>query len=687
MKWIWLKKEQTNSFVEFERKFNYQGGQAELFISADYRYAAYVNGQIIPGNQYADLPNYKSVNGQNITAYLKEGENVLRILAWHMGEDGSICRAMKAGIAYQLFVDGKLAVESDKYTLSRPSVRYVKGDKITPQIAWGFHYNFKNKEKGWRKSKEVKMEVKETSRPIMQTKVGELCTPTVVAQGIFRYNKAFKKATSAAKMQNAWLSTLRFAEMTGLNRIKSATLNAPLTFAAKNGDGVFVIADMGRETCGHLGFTVTVEKPCKMLLGWGEHLADLRIRTERGGRNFGMEIALNAGENVFDDYLLRLGCRYVCLFVEAPTVTVSRLGIREVGYPFAFPKKDFGDRLLNAIYETGRRSLYLCAHDHYEDCPWREQALYGMDSRNQMLFGYGAFHEYAYPRASMCLFARCMQEDGFLTLCAPARSTITIPSFTAYWLIAIGENAQVDYDIDFVKEILPYAEKGLNALLARETADGISLLPETPYWNFHEWSDGLDGGTIFRDQPILPQGDANLTALTICAVNAIAFLERRAGDTKRSQELQDTARRLGACLEKYYDEERGVYASYVREGQKIGYHEYTQAVLLYSGAVPKDRIATLCNALKQPKAYELVPITLAGLPMKYDALVKYDGAIDFCVDDIVRIFGGMLFKGATSYWETENGEADFDDAGSLCHGWAAVACYVLDKYYQIKNRL
>lgn len=44
----------------------------------------------------------------------------------------------------------------------------------------------------------------------------------------------------------------------------------------------------------------------------------------------------------------------------------------------------------------------------------------------------------------------------------------------------------------------------------------------------------------------------------------------------------------------------------------------------------------------------------------------------------------MLFQGATSYWETSLGEADFDDTGSLCHGWSAVGCYVFDKYLQQK---
>jgi len=39
----------------------------------------------------------------------------------------------------------------------------------------------------------------------------------------------------------------------------------------------------------------------------------------------------------------------------------------------------------------------------------------------------------------------------------------------------------------------------------------------------------------------------------------------------------------------------------------------------------------------------------------------------------------MLDAGATSFWETELGECDFDRAGSLCHAWSSMPVY----YYSI----
>ncbi|MBR1677551.1 MAG: ROK family protein [Clostridia bacterium] len=43
------------------------------------------------------------------------------------------------------------------------------------------------------------------------------------------------------------------------------------------------------------------------------------------------------------------------------------------------------------------------------------------------------------------------------------------------------------------------------------------------------------------------------------------------------------------------------------------------------------------------------------------------------------IIGGKLYSGATTFWETEKGECDFDGAASLCHGWSAIPVYYLSE--------
>ena len=49
--------------------------------------------------------------------------------------------------------------------------------------------------------------------------------------------------------------------------------------------------------------------------------------------------------------------------------------------------------------------------------------------------------------------------------------------------------------------------------------------------------------------------------------------------------------------------------------------------------------------------------------------------LDCVLRDIDLTFSAMAQKDTTLY-ETECGANDFALAGSLCHGWAAVACYI-----------
>lgn len=680
MNWIWIEESDKNTFAEFKTYFNYEKGKSELRISSDYKYVAYINGRMVSNGQYADLPNYKCINSLDISSKLKKGENELFIIAWHMGEDCSVCRTMPAAVAFEVIVDGKIIAQSDKNTLARKSVNYLKSGLITGQLGYGFNYDFTSETNKWENAIEVKTGFVERDRPIKATNVGDFCFSKIIAQGVFDYREEFTDRAIAYQMQKAWLSSLRFKEMAGKGKIGNDIISQELCLKADGGRGLYFIFDMGKETCGHLGFSITVNSPCKMMVGWGEHLADMRVRTEVDGRAFVMSFNLKAGLNVFDDYLLRLGCRYLCFFVETNQVVLNRVGMREVVYPFSIIEKDFGDKLYNAIYAVGRRTLCLCAREHYEDGPWREQGLYGMDSRNQMLFGYGAFEEYEYARANLMLFAKGMREDGLVSITPPAESAnLTIPSYTAYWLMAIGENVERDYNESFVNEILPYAEKAINKLLQQESDCGMLLFEDLPYWNFHEWSDGLSGCPIKRSRILDKKYDAALTALSVIALRKMAYVYDKAGKCSRSKELLNISARIGARLDNFYDKTNGLYASYIKDGVKSGYHVFVQSLVLLTGCVPQNRIERICEVLKSPSEYGVVPATLGALQFKYDALIKYGNHKDFCLDEIVKIFGKMIFSGATSFWETEYGEADFDDAGGLCHGWSAVACWVLDE--------
>ncbi len=677
--YIWLDTQEKNTYAEFMDKFDFHGGKALLKITADYRYAAFVNGQLVGNAQYADIPEYKTFSEYDVTKYVKEGENVLLVKAFHMGEEYSVCRVMTPCVSYEIVADGARACASSKNTLCRKDCRYAAGDLFSRQAGDGYNYSFTAKENAWVPCTVVKPDFKEFPKPIKNTRLDSKKDCVVIAQGAYRLNGG---ETTAEKMQKAFLSTLPLHEMTGVRKLGATPF--PLSFRCKTeGDGLFILGDLGCECAGFPFFDIVCEEDAVAYLGWGEHLADLRPRVKIEYRNFAIEIQLKKGENHFADYLRRIGGRYLWLFIENKSAVLNAFGLTEELYPLQKPEKDFGDELLNKIYETGRRTLELCMHEHYEDCPWREQALYGMDSRNQMLYGYGAFHEYEFPRATLSLMGKCMREDGLSFLCPPSTLNLVIPSFSAYWILAVCDNVKADFQLDFVKEILPSVEKCLKAFQKKTRNKVLNRFGEKEYWNFHEWSKGLEGAPTFRDYEIEEYPDGLLTAVVYRAAKGASEIEKAVGNEKLATELIDWANELAEGLHTFYDEEKGLFASYVKEGERFGYHEYTQALMLSTGVLDKAKQERICDVLTKGHS-ELTPTTFAGLPIKYEALSACSNAAEYIKKDICEKFGAMLFKGATSYWETADGEEDFSGAGSLCHGWSAAACYALDALYKVQ---
>ena len=105
--------------------------------------------------------------------------------------------------------------------------------------------------------------------------------------------------------------------------------------------------------------------------------------------------------------------------------------------------------------------------------------------------------------------------------------------------------------------------------------------------------------------------------------------------------------------------------------------EKTLDIALLIGAAVSIIIAMITGFVKnceemQDKAFRLH--ILANSDSAADQQTKYE-VRDYILSDISARYEKMLAAGATSFWETELGEKDFDDAGSLCHGWSAMPVY------------
>ncbi len=674
---IWLAEEKSiNSYGCFQAEFNYSGSDIVHFhIAADTKYELYINGQLAGFGQYEDFPTQKIYDTHDITAYTKQGKNLVSILAYVQGEHSFQHISGLPMVIFAALTEKSALLVSDSKIKCRRALDFVNGDfeRIDFQRSYNFGFDLRNDD-GWR-DKNVSANwdnatvvddsgVSYLPRPIKFLQLSEVCCGKLVSQGQFTIHGG---TTVAQKMQYAGLA---FCEQNDVLQIIDGVMTLKM-------DNTYWVTDLGEEMAGYIALDVEAEEGAMLDIACGEHLADLRVRSYVGNRNYAFRCICRKGRQTIRFYIRRLAGRYLQFFAHKGIRVVRQAGLHKVEYPLDFVGSfHSNDRLFNKIYEVSVKTLHLCMHEHYEDCPQREQALYGMDSRNQMLTGYYAFGETLMPRTSLALLAMGQRENGILEICAPCIfEERTIPSFALAWVIAMREYALFSGDLDFIKQMQKSIRRVLD-YFAAHVENGLLLRPHEPgTWNFYEWTQGMDNEV---DDPEII-ADAPLNSFFLLALDAYSELSEWICNQEEQKWAKNLHRQLASTFhETFYNKDKGAYQSYLSDSRTPQFSQLTQALALLSGCVPEAyqkniRAKLLCN--------DLVEVSLSYLMFKYDALMQDAETYgNYVLDDIERQWGYMLYNGATSFWETILGEADFDRAGSLCHGWSAVPIYIFWRY-------
>lgn len=681
--WIWLDaSDDCNRYMELTAQFSASAeGAVQLHLSAEGQYVAFINGIRVNSTQYSDFPQAKSVQCPDVTALVKSGENTLVIQAWYPGEDTSVTRLEAPGLRAEVWQEDRLLYATGAHSKVRPMTQYRTGkmQRITGQLGFSFEVSAAE-EAEYRDAVCVDKPAQCVPRPIKELRVEDSAPAKLVSQGTFRL---LGGENIGEQMQTAGLYWQDVRSMT--KQETTLPSESGVCFRAENGDGIYLVYDLGRNYEGYFEMDVVCPEQVEVDLGYGEHLEDLRARTSVGGRCFAMKLTAGPERKMFVHWFRRLGGRYLQLFIHSHEATVYAMGLRAAYYPVNCRPIAIKDKLHQRIAEVSRDTLIACMHEHYEDCPWREQALYAFDSRNQMLAGYYAFGEYDFARENLRLLALSQREDGLLELCAPARIPITIPSFSMAFIIALEEHVRHSGNVDFGREMLPVAERILDAL-AGQVHDGLAWRFTAPkYWNFYEWQPLLDGGKITRgEDEVLPESaEAGLQMFGLLALQRMRVLREAVGSEPCEKERALEAELLEG-LEKFWSEEDQAYASYINDGERVQYAELIQSLAVYGGFCAPERAHVLREKLKTTE--NLVPVTLAYSLFKYEALLQDERNTDMVFDEIAEKWGGMLFRGATTFWEVEEGAPAFDNAGSLCHGWSAIPLYLYNTHKQLLPR-
>jgi hypothetical protein len=638
-RWIWCSESPAaDEYGEFYDSFEYHGGKISISISADSNYALYLNGVQVSFGQYADYPYDKVYDSVDLTPYCKMGENHLAVIVWYYGIDTtSVYYPGKAGVLYDVICNGASVCVSGTRTRSRLSRAYVshRSKIITGQLGLSFAYDAAQ-EDDW-----------------------------MLGHGADFSESVLVEGPSLMRPRPT----------------KKLILEEPQRAACLNrcGDTIRVF-DLGIHTVGFLQIETDSDEEQWLKISYAEHLTDGAVRDKISSRDFSVEIKIKKGKTTYMNPFRRLAAVY--LQVESEKVLNDvQVSIVPTSYPIVEKPRPVMNALQSEIYDISIRTLKHCMHEHYEDCPWREQALYCMDSRNQMLFGYYAFGETVFPRANLELISKDKREDGLLSICFPIKMDLVIPSFSLHWFTSCAEYLRYSGDRAFLSEIYPKLQSVLGAFLSRiDERNGLVMPFEgKEYWNFYEWSDGLDEKEFFDEKTRRFGLHYTEPHLVLNVLLSLAL--------QRMAEISDALSLENRYAQMAEDLNVAIRAHFWSAKKNLFFDRYStqkysvlgNALAILCGACEQNEAETLCEKIWNDPSF--TKISLSMKCFLYDALLlvhkeKYREVI---LSDIERIYRPMVECGVGTVWETEDGWHDFNDAGSLCHGWSALPIY----YYHI----
>jgi alpha-L-rhamnosidase len=421
----------------------------------------------------------------------------------------------------------------------------------------------------------------------------------------------------------------------------------------------YVIINMGKLFTGYPRLILTAPAGTLVELRYAEALTrnfKKGIRDDLAGAVEGYHdlFVCREGENTVEPFVWRT-FRFLRIAVHHPAgpAHIDRLDTVFTAYPFReLAAFDSSDPLHGRIWQTSWWTARLCAHEHYEDCPYYEQVQYVYDARLQSLAGYLVTGDFRLARQALRQFARSRRSDGITLSRAPAVAwePVIIPDLSLVWIEYLEDFYRYSGDLTLVHELWDCVESTLKWF---EQFDHEGLLDDVPYWCFSDWS--------------LPSGGRHICGSTgqlnmkrIGALRAAARLARAAGKADRAAAFvarADVAVR--AVKARLWNPSAGLFND-EPDGTLVAEHASLQAILY--------------DVVDVKSAYEIIPrlemrndLARTTIAYAYYTFRVYEklGLYDNVWASRLHNWTDQLNLQATTWFEKN------EPSRSDCHGWGS----------------
>lgn len=333
-----------------------------------------------------------------------------------------------------------------------------------------------------------------------------------------------------------------------------------------------------------------------------------------------------------------------------------------------------------AIDRTALATLAECMQTVYEDGPKRDRRLWIGDVYLESLANNLTYKNHDLTRHCLYLLAALANEDGRLHANVfelpephPQRGSFCY-SYSLLFNMALAEYLAATGDCDTARDLWPVAKAQIDNLLTFVDDRGIfdRFRPGGFNWLFFDWRDGIEESTAMQ-------------GLAIMALEQTAGLGKKLAVADDTRAWTRSAEKMRKAARKHlYDKNTRAFTSGYKGFIPLQKSVLSQVWMVLADVVPaKEGAALLRRALSDPEFIRL------GSPYAHHFLVE--AMIKCGMDDEARAlvadyWGGMVRKGADTFWEVYDASDDylspyrFYPVNSYCHAWSCTPAYLLRRY-------
>lgn len=564
--WIWDSGEinPRNYYLHVRKSFALKKSpvEARAFISAHAFAELYVNGAYVDRVPTNPDPEYQTYEEINLAPYLRKGTNTIAALVYNPGIGLHHRMDARGGFFFQAAISDR----TGKVT----KIHSDQSWRVVQALAWDTSTKKRQNDFtiGMRERYDARLAYVDWQEPSFDDSAWE----------------------SAKVIGVPPLEPWNQMVVIKRERLFYETLKPVLEWNAEG----YKVYDFGREITAFPHFSLTAGKAgVEIILGTGERLDSNRVPLMKDNVDYTDSYITREGSQSWNPLTWR-GFRYLAIKESADVI------IDNVSAEFrSFPVRREGsftcsDQELNQIWETGRWTMQICAHDTWMDTPWREQTQYiSGDTRYNIRYSVYAFapnikllHDYNILSGA---FSQRHSKEGAIRSryptgahLGPTTSTY-IPDYQLEWILMLREYYLYYQDAEIVKQVYPNLQKLLHYFEGYESTER-GLVGKVPGW-------------VVLDHPDTYKQDVDgentaVNCLYYGSLSSAAWMARNIMEDKpKAIEWEQKAQALKDSIQKYLWSEKDNAFKDGYESSRIT--QQTQVYALKYGLVPEDEKASV----------------------------------------------------------------------------------------------